>query len=385
MSEKLNYIHYMLLVTNNCTFRCNYCIQEQHKDYHAERLIRRYEFEDLIKFIEKSFDIAETVIISLWGGEPTLDTNYIIKLVDYFNKPEYYNKIRFWMSTNGYRINKILNYINQPKIKNNILSNGIPYFIIQISYDGEPLNTLNRKSLDGNPNCSDEVRKTIQFLKDNDIYFIINSIITIDKAEYIYESYCDVTNNIKPEGFHMALDNRDDNFELDEYIDSKLPILAEQLQKVAEKEKEYVLSVYKDDNIPENPFKYDIFNNKYICNDDMPHFAIGLDGCVYDSAKSLCSKEKNLHIIGNITNLNLVYTLQNKRNILNNSLYYISKECLNCDTTYCIMCHFTSYMASKKKNYLERWFDFAAMKQKCRIYKYISDNVTKPLRKSLNI
>ena len=74
-------------------------------------------------------------MIHIWGGEPTLNPNSIIYILETFKKTK---SIEYIIFTNGVFLhNKLKTYISSYENKDNL------YF--QISYDGKELTSKNRK------------------------------------------------------------------------------------------------------------------------------------------------------------------------------------------------------------------------------------------------
>ncbi len=149
-----------IYLTEKCNLNCNYCFVDK-KD-------KTLKIEDYITTIEKYKD--EISNITFFGGEPLLYFNLIKQIVNY-NTNNNYN-FTYILNTNGLLLSdKIIEFISN----NNILVN--------LSLDGNEMsNNLNRGD-----HFRDIFNKLIR-LKDKNIDFIINYVISPNNISYFYDS-----------------------------------------------------------------------------------------------------------------------------------------------------------------------------------------------------
>lgn len=150
-----------LLLTSDCNLRCKYCYMEAGKN----RFYMKPEFaiRALKEIIKPN---TKKIIISFFGGEPTLNIMAIQKVVNYVKTLpiDYYG---FHITTNTTLLtNKTIDYF----IKNK--------FSISISMDGPPrINDSLRQFSNGNP-TSPYILKTIKKLVSKKAHFLVRATIT---------------------------------------------------------------------------------------------------------------------------------------------------------------------------------------------------------------
>ena len=98
-------MEYYVYITNNCNMNCTYCSVLFDTKKYGVPLSPEYSFDDLERFItstqKKQND--DTADIYFFGGEPTVDYDSIINLVNSLKKEHSY-KINYVMHTNGLNI-----------------------------------------------------------------------------------------------------------------------------------------------------------------------------------------------------------------------------------------------------------------------------------------
>lgn len=150
----------IIYLTEKCNLSCKYCF--------VEKKNRRLDFKDYINVIEKYKN--EISNITFFGGEPLLCFDLIKKIIEYNKNKKYF--FNYILNTNGLMLSdEILNFI----IKNNILVN--------LSLDGIDIsNNLNRG------NTFDDVFDKVLKLREKNIKFIINYVISPNNICYFYDS-----------------------------------------------------------------------------------------------------------------------------------------------------------------------------------------------------
>jgi len=148
-----------LIVNRDCNMRCTYCFAEggDKRDVISKECIKAA--------IKKTIaPQAEEVLITFFGGEPTLCYDEIVFTVNEANK--YNVKKQFAISTNGVMSRKMLDFL----IKNN--------FAFNFSMDGLPeVQNAQRPLMNGGPSAK-IVEKTIKELVKNKMSFKVRATIT---------------------------------------------------------------------------------------------------------------------------------------------------------------------------------------------------------------
>jgi len=123
-------IEYFLMATNECNLHCQYCSVLGNELNNRFPQKPQYSNSQLINFIIKNQELykSEQFDVYFFGGEPSLNQNYIISVIDCFKSKLNSYKIRYILHTNGLLLSSI---------SKNILDN-IDLVIISINYEKIP-------------------------------------------------------------------------------------------------------------------------------------------------------------------------------------------------------------------------------------------------------
>jgi len=160
-------MNYTLHLTEKCNLRCKYCYEEKG--------CKELSFED----IKNIFDLAiknndKKPNITFFGGEPLLKKDLIYKSIEYAEKLEKENDVKFYykMNTNGTLLDDEFIQFAKKKVIN-----------ICYSIDGdEATHNLNRQTTDGKDTFS-VVHKNAQKLLKSQPYSIAMMVITLNNIE----------------------------------------------------------------------------------------------------------------------------------------------------------------------------------------------------------
>lgn len=127
-----------LQVTQNCNFRCKYCIYSENSSEqqrsHSQKNMSWKTAKKAVDFLRAHAIDSEDVNISFYGGEPLLKMGLIRQVVAYAEECFAGKRLSFNMTTNGTLLNEeIVRYLEEHKIK------------LMISLDGpKKINDKNR-------------------------------------------------------------------------------------------------------------------------------------------------------------------------------------------------------------------------------------------------
>lgn len=155
----------ILITTLDCNLRCVYCYADggDVKKYMGKNLAKNF----IRGFLNKP-DSPEELIITFFGGEPTLNFNLMKKIVSFCDSLPV--KTKFRIATNGMCGQNIWKYL----IDRN--------FAIALSMDGAPqINNLSRGRSAG-------LKEKIRSLSARDINFHIRSTLTETNINYFAEA-----------------------------------------------------------------------------------------------------------------------------------------------------------------------------------------------------
>lgn len=152
------YFNLEVATVSKCNMACTYCFEgeelqtnkKQTKENLEDIIIKIKALLDNDKFIQ---EYPSGICVNLWGGEPSLNYEWNKELVDTLRQKPYWDKLTFFMYSNGYHYSKVKDHIdlffpNELKQKK---------FRLQISWDGIDNGRVNHK---GNP-TNEKIRNHI--------------------------------------------------------------------------------------------------------------------------------------------------------------------------------------------------------------------------------
>ncbi|MHA1446872.1 MAG: radical SAM protein, partial [Candidatus Heimdallarchaeaceae archaeon] len=87
-------MNWFVITSTKCNLRCRYCMNEPHPDLPIQPA---WKTQDLVDFLSKD----KSPTICFYGGEPLLETNKILEIMDQIDA-EHYS-----LQTNGLLLNKL--------------------------------------------------------------------------------------------------------------------------------------------------------------------------------------------------------------------------------------------------------------------------------------
>lgn len=151
-------IRLVLQVTQNCNFRCKYCVYSNdniNQRSHSNKKMSLDRAKEAIDFLKLNSIDSERLIIGFYGGEPLLEFNLIRSIVEYIEDTLSGKEVIITLTTNGSLLDDdVVRYF----IKHDIFP--------MISLDGsQEINDKNRVYSNGNGTFND-VMKNIQHIAD---------------------------------------------------------------------------------------------------------------------------------------------------------------------------------------------------------------------------
>lgn len=376
MSRKNGFYNFDVNMTEACTLRCTYCIENFNKphfeslsDENLEKIFEKIDF--LINDFE-FLQYYDGVNISFWGGEPTLNKSSMEKFLRRYKDND---KVAFFVYSNGYKIDHMFDlYEEFAKLNENNINEK---FKVQMSYDGLYSHDADRVNLAGKGSAK-QVRKNILELAKRKINFHTHSTLAFknfDKISQNYYDYKELEKEIQEflpnySGIYSpTIDYLSDftysNAEMKEFC----KIITNEFKKI------------KDDEI-------DFFNkngmffmgwlnpNRAICSAGKNMGSIDLDGSVYPCHGVMNSGVKNKLHVNNIFlkpndfKENLLKSFKIFEKVLDQKL---PDACNSCKTHYCLKCNSRKYELSNKETLAERWVDYPVQDNQCYLFKHFGN------------
>ncbi len=213
-------------------------------------------------------------------------------------------------------------------------------FEIQISYDGKPVNDIERVTKN-NKSSVDEVKKAFAILGEINVRRKIKSTITPRTFKYIYESFLDIISIPGCENYFPTPDSFNDyEKEKEEEYFNDLKIGLANIAKY----------------IYQNKLNADVFgwfrNSRALCSAGINYYGINLDGKL-SPCHSTMYEDYDDHEIGDIRDLDILEKLEQSNTKFKDLLNYMNDDCTNCTSLFCMKCPAGSYNLESTKNIVE--------------------------------
>ena len=365
---KKNYYTLEITTTQQCNMRCTYCFEGKELDDNTKAL----DVNIIIQKVEELLNSAtfrekhNGVTINFWGGEPTLNPDYCITIIEAFRN----RNVDFFFYTNGY------NYTNIDRILNNAKLFGVDDSRIrmQISFDGK-WNDESRVTA-GKNGTSENVLNTMESLYKNhtNIHVSFKSTLPVEK---LVNSRNDVVENWEYfEALFLIFGGRISYSPTLEYTqfyklnDKQIDNMKHQFNRIAKREIEF----YNKYN--RHLMSWFDVRTTQLCSAGMNIGNIDLEGNITMCHGALYTGvEKSNLIVGNILeNKPLATSILNMKakhfKILEDhvSSSEINKsDCYGCEATVCYQCPTVNYSNNKSLEESEKYH--TPKKDLCKVYK----------------
>ena len=356
-------------MTEQCSLRCTYCIENFKKptlknisDLTLKKIIEKFDYLLYNKDFMQNFGGLR---ICFWGGEPTVNLNGVLKLLNYY---KWHPKVSFFMYSNGYHYSDAIFEIL--KEFSDFTVGDSPKFLTQISYDGIASHDVDRLNLAGKGSAL-KVKENIFKLNELKIPFIIHPTIAAKNFDKIADNYFEFKRMSKVLNKPLIYSPTIDYMSHYNFTESELESIKETLKNQFIKIAPQMIEFYKTNKI----FDFGWMNpNKAICHAGDSYSGIEIDGNLYpchgifneptikDSLKVSSIDLPNDVFLNDILKSTFKYR---------KTLEQIPDECKNCFTHYCLKCNSTKCSISKKENFESKWTDYTNQPSLCELYKFI--------------
>jgi len=346
-----------ITTTEGCNFNCSYCFERGTEpkvfdDKNHDLLIKRiHELLDNDWF-KKEY---EGLKIIFWGGEPTLNMSLCDKIIKEFQDNE---KVCFFIYTNGSTMEKFIDILKIVKDKP-FIDGDHSKFVVQVSYDGNPINDECRIPRDKDCLSSTIVRNAIELLHESNVEFGLKATIAWDNFRWLPLVWDDFYSLYKEFGESIAYSATVDyyNVGFHKYED----IVKQSILNIARKE----ILFYRQNK----KFLSNIFSvNKAICATGKSMATVDTQGNI--SYCHGCLYSENDFVYTSIFKDDFIDSIKESHEFF--TKYEVEPdECKNCPSGLCLRCNVRKHDASKKESLQEKWFDYTSQQELCEYYKLI--------------
>jgi sulfatase maturation enzyme AslB (radical SAM superfamily) len=348
-NNKLNHFSIELTTTAMCNLGCTYCFEGVKTD--KRRLDDKVDVikERIHEFLKADWFLKnyDQLNISFWGGEPTLNPDLVIDIVQEFQQLD---NVSFHIYTNAFnraRFEKIVQNVNLKKLH------------VQISYDGEDISNKFRVTHSGKGSASQVLDNMNYFARTYpDLDISLKSTIPLTALGSLHKTWLDFKKlndhfsdcpNLKV-SYAPTIDYVSDL--PDQIIPESVAIFRSEFIKIAKEE----ITFFQK-------------NGRYLCTwfgagDTKVHcasgahmHAINVDGKGYACHGSFYSPNKDEMLGSDIESSNFVNEVIAMSEKYKAPLHEVNDICKGCVATTCMICPVSSLDLSKKESFVDRWQD----------------------------
>lgn len=374
--------HFDVNVTSKCNLACTYCSEgescglsssfEEPTSLHPDDLVKKVLEVDRARY--------SGVNVYFWGGEAFTNWKFCKTVIDRLVDSRHVN---FMFYTNGTYLKKYKKVLGQLGEKlGRRLNNGQPRLHIQVSFDGEPINTMERHTKTGaSQKMSDHVYDSYLDLKSSGLNLTIGLKQTISARNFkhLFETW--KWHYDRGEYYGPTPDTHGDDEKSEEAVAPKeyrrhLKDLTMNMLKIAK-------FCLKNNIEPKRTFRW-FDKSRANCGAGMNYLSVDLDGKLYP-CHGCMYRQRDDHLVGTFDD-NLQKVIDDTRDKFQGHLMDFMKnpvlDCNNCDVDYCMKCPAGSFDSTESKkekmpwetegSYGEKWQDHTANYQLCQVWKTIS-------------
>ncbi|WP_412473854.1 radical SAM protein [Halobacteriovorax sp. YZS-1-1] len=332
-----------------CDLNCTYCFEGEKVD--------KARLDDELPTIFKRIDSIlankdwfqakyDGLNISLWGGEPTLNPNFIIELM---NKYKDHDNVDFHMYTNAFNIH------NMMKIVDNVDTSKLN---IQVSYDGRAVNDNYRLMKNKKPS-SNQVINNLYKLADLGLNVSMKATLPIDSMDSLHQCWLDY-HDIQKLLWKASKD-----------IQINYAPTIDYATKFSLEEKKEAIKVFRSEflKIAKEEIAFYNEHGRFLCSwfggeDNRKHCSAGLNmaaidqrGNLYACHGAIYSKHKEELAYGELADEDFVEKISAYTKKFEEPLKTIHKDCQDCVATTCMICPVASHEKSEKTDFFDKWTD----------------------------
>jgi hypothetical protein len=336
-----------ITTTALCNLGCTYCFEgvktdKRRLDDKKDILILRIE-----EFLESEWFTSQykKLMLSFWGGEPTLNPQLIIDIYNHFKDRD---DVGWHIYTNGY---------NRKRLEMLCDAVDLTKFDIQISYDGADIGDKFRITHSGK-GSSAQVLENMEYFANKGARISLKATLPLKAMSDLYRTWKDYKKlyerlnglNRMYVSYSPTIDYVSDL--PDHIVPETIEIFRKEMLKIAREE----IDFYNE----HGHFLCTWFNagdTKTHCSSGAHMHAINVDGESYACHGSFYSPNKEEMHGGSIEDANWVNVMTTMADKYKEPLGRVSDTCKNCVATTCMICPVSSLDLSKQESFVDRWQD----------------------------
>tara|TARA_B100000953_G_scaffold297042_1_gene291038 strand:- start:380 stop:1708 length:1329 start_codon:yes stop_codon:yes gene_type:complete len=371
-------------VTSICNLACTYCSEGESCGLSSEFLKQTdLSPKELVDNILKvKFSKYKSVSLYFWGGEPFQNFPFCKQVIE---ELAYIPQVNFMFYTNGTYLKKLLPKLIELDTLCGVRSDGFGRRLhFQVSFDGEPINTLERRSKKGqSKELSELVYSSYLLVKEAGLSTSLKGTLSMRNFKHVFETWkwhmdhneywgpTPDSHSTSPDRTEGDEETQRGTTKFEEYLkDLRLNVL-----KIAK----YCVD---HDIEPAGAFKW-FKRERMNCSSGINYLSIDLDGKMYPCHGCMYRK-RDEHYQGNMLEEDIQQIIDRStekyQSYLNDFKVDKTLNCSSCTVGYCLKCPAGTYDSeSEFTDYGKKWQDHSATAM-CKVWKTID-----PIAKALSV
>jgi len=334
--------NFEITTVTTCDMACTYCFEGEKAvdNKQVNQNIPQY-IEKIKETLASDWFKAEydTLGVDFWGGEPTLNNYVMTELMNYFHD---YDNIDYHLYTNAFNqstMEKFINSVDASKLR------------VQVSYDGRIINDKFRIDHKGE-STADKVLKTFDWLSKAGLKSLsLKSTLPLSEVHNmvtVWKEFRDLKRKYDSETTYVRYSPTLDYHTKLQDPNTYLPYFEQAIREISALELDFysefghmLFSWYRGDD------------TRFTCSSGKNMTILDTDGNFYPCHGALYLDDKENHKLlsldGDINKLD--------REKFSKMIAKTNEQCKSCVATTCFVCPTSSYAASQKDSYEDKWLD----------------------------
>lgn len=310
-------------VTKDCNLDCSYCFESEFICPVNADIDDRF-----IAFVKKAqAEISPNIEIIFWGGEPTLNMKSINAVCDAFDDDP---NVSYMTYTNGFAIDELIE----------IVSKRIDRWTVQISYDGMPIQDINRLTRSDNPVTSGrEALHSYGVLFDMGAKVTLKSTLPVKDFDQLHACWLEFAHLHDTTGACYA-PTIDGAFTLESY-----DIFKTEIKKIFKDE----YKRFQDGK--DVVFKWIYHTNDIKCGNGENYITVDVNGDIYPCHGAMYSEGCKGLNVGTIEDADIFVKLQAMKLQYNVGKMNMQTKCVGCVSLNCHVCNMNEYDKSEEEEF----------------------------------
>lgn len=338
-----------ITTTALCDLNCTYCFEgektdKRRLDKDLPVILKRIDslLEDETWF-QKHYDRLN---ISFWGGEPTLNPNFIVEIMNKYKDRE---MVDFHIYTNAFNMN------NMNRILDNVDTTRLH---VQVSYDGKPVNDTYRLTKNKRT-TSNQVIDNLYKIAKRGVSVNLKATLPLDNMEMLLDTWKDYK------------EIQEILWRVNKDIQVNYAPTIDYVARISMEEKSEALKIFREQMLGVAKHEIEFFkeHGRHLCSwfggeDNRKHCTAGMNMAAIDQAGdifachgAIYSDKKDELQSATLQDEDFVEKIAKYSKQFEEPIKKVSSTCEECVATTCMICPIVSHERSDKEEFFDKWTD----------------------------